>query len=168
MKSLRDKALHFLVGFILGVLLMVSLFTKLFKPHVITQKVYVPKIEKIVVPQPDTIRQKYIVKTIKVPSIRKWMPFTYSDSLIDISYWAYDSSANLRYEIRGEYFVFPSIEEKTIEKYKDYKLGVNLGILYKYKYTFKPVLGVNIYRLSLYATLEKSPSIFLSVNLFRW
>lgn len=166
---LKDKAVYLTSGIAIGILISILIFSKFFKPQVIVYQV--PKIVKEgLTPRPDTLTHKPIVETIPAPCIRRWIPFAYTDSFIDISYWAYDSSANLRYEINGERFMYPVYIDKPniIEKYKDYKLGIDIGLFYQYPYYIRPALGLRLYRLHILSTIEKNPFITLSINLWRW
>jgi hypothetical protein len=144
--SFKINLIFLLCGIIIGLLVGFFIYSKFFQK---TEYVVV-KIPQIV-KETQPVKKEIIVKPIYIPKPetlkRKWIKFAYQDSFIDISYWAYDSSADLRYEINGEKFMFPVEVEKFKEKKKPTYFGFGVGMLYNYDTkNFRPMILGKIWK----------------------
>lgn len=144
----------FLLGYIAG-----------FKRREIrTVYVEVPKVVKEIEPQYITKVKVKEVKS-KEPCVRSWKKFSFSDEYINISYFAYDSSSGLHYEINGEKFIFPvEIEKEVVKKYKEPQRNLHI-IMGTILNTGKPkeilpVLGFRYKFISLTTTITLKKPIF--------
>lgn len=142
----------FLIGYITGFR----------KREIKTVYVEVPKVVKEVEPQFVT---KIKEVKVKEPCIRYWKKFSFSDEYVDISYFAYDSSSGLHYQINGEKFMFPvEIEKEVVKKYKEPQknLYILAGLMFDTERPKEivPMLGFRYRFFSLTTTISLKKPVF--------
>ncbi|MEO0301776.1 MAG: hypothetical protein ABIM98_07385 [candidate division WOR-3 bacterium] len=163
---MKRKIIHYALVFLLGFISGISLFLKCYQLPFETKVVYLPKIIKEK-QEPKIVEKEKIVKVLEKPLLqRNWLKFSFEDEYVKISYWAYDSSADLSYEINSEKFV--KFITKTEFKEKPVKQNsLSLGLSF-YNLKIKPSIYFKHNRLGCGIIIDRTPSFLLTYELLRF